>query len=432
MLDVKYEQNIKVILDKNKINNDDMRNLNIIYNIYDSLDSERDYEDYIEDIYILYNKVHFSLEELAKIYKINKRIIKKWIQELDLDNINSDENSIFKNNSSYEKDIDKKLKIKKVTEKDNPKRLDDFLSYLKNIKGRSPQTINGYKSDLRLLFKYLIGAKENKENIEEIYIGNIDDDFLEEITLTDLYDFLSYTENIRSNSTYSRTRKVAAIKSFFKFLFSKLKVISENISLELESPKIEKRLPIHLTLEQAQKVLNSMDKGDLHYYRDYCILTLFLNCGMRLSELCGIKISDIRGDLLTIIGKGNKQRTVYLNSECLSSIDNYLKVRVHGSTIEDDKYLFISRVKKRINKRSVERLVKKHIENAGFTDKKYTPHKLRHSAATILYKHGHADIRSLQEILGHENISTTQLYTHVDNETLRNIAQNNPLSKKDY
>ena len=196
----------------------------------------------------------------------------------------------------------------------------------------------------------------------------------------------------------------------------------------MEFPKIEKRLPVYLTLDQAKAVLNSMDKTKRYYYRDYCIFTLFLNCGMRLSELCGIKISDIRGDLLTIIGKGNKQRTVYLNSECLKSIQDYLNVRGRGNTPEEDKYLFLSIVDKRISNRGVEKLVKKHIANAGFTDKKYTPHKLRHSAATILYKYGNADIRSLQAILGHESISTTEIYTHVDDETLRNVIKSNPLS----
>ncbi|HII4448039.1 tyrosine recombinase XerC [Clostridium perfringens] len=316
------------------------------------------------------------------------------------------------------------------TESNTPIRVNEFLNYLKNIKGRSPNTVKGYKSNLNLLFKYLVSLKENTPgtDIENVCIRNVDDTFIKNITLMDLYNFLSYVDEVRKNGSYSRARLVAAIKSFFLFLNSKLKIIDENIALELEFPKIEKRLPVYLTLDQAKAVLNSMDKTKRYYYRDYCIFTLFLNCGMRLSELCGIKISDIRGDLLTIIGKGNKQRTVYLNSECLKSIHDYLNVRGRGNTPEEDKYLFLSRIDKRISNRGVEKLVKKHIENAGFTDKKYTPHKLRHSAATILYKYGNADIRSLQAILGHESIATTELYTHVDDETLRNVIKSNPLS----
>ena len=429
-MNAEYEQNIKEILVKNKTDNEDMQNLNIIYNKYDEMDSERDYEDYIEDIYILYCKAQLSLDDLGKIYKVNKRIVKKWVKELNLDGINSDEKENLKNEYDLDKYNEKNLKFEISTESNTPIRVNEFLNYLKNIKGRSPNTVKGYKSNLNLLFKYLVSLKENTPgtDIENVCIRNVDDTFIKNITLMDLYNFLSYVDEVRKNGSYSRARLVAAIKSFFLFLNSKLKIIDENIALELEFPKIEKRLPVYLTLDQAKAVLNSMDKTKRYYYRDYCIFTLFLNCGMRLSELCGIKISDIRGDLLTIIGKGNKQRTVYLNSECLKSIQDYLNVRGRGHTPEEDKYLFLSRIDKRISNRGVEKLVKKHIENAGFTDKKYTPHKLRHSAATILYKYGNADIRSLQAILGHESISTTEIYTHVDDETLRNVIKSNPLS----
>ena len=429
-MNVEYEQNIKEILVNNKTDNEDMQNLNIIYNKYDEMDSERDYEDYIEDIYILYCKAQLSLDDLGKIYKVNKRIVKKWVKELNLDEINSDKKENFKKEYDLDKYNEKNLKFEISTESNTPIRVNEFLNYLKNIKGRSPNTVKGYKSNLNLLFKYLVSLKENTPgtDIENVCIRNVDDTFIKNITLMDLYNFLSYVDEVRKNGSYSRARLVAAIKSFFLFLNSKLKIIDENIALELEFPKIEKRLPVYLTLDQAKAVLNSMDKTKRYYYRDYCIFTLFLNCGMRLSELCGIKISDIRGDLLTIIGKGNKQRTVYLNSECLKSIQDYLNVRGRGHTPEEDKYLFLSRIDKRISNRGVEKLVKKHIENAGFTDKKYTPHKLRHSAATILYKYGNADIRSLQAILGHESISTTEIYTHVDDETLRNVIKSNPLS----
>lgn len=429
MFKIEYEQNVNEMLDKNKLENIDMKNLNEIYNVYDELGITRDYEDYIEDIYVFYYKLNMSVEEIANIYKVNKRIVKKWVQELNLDNINSVDFFGFENKLDEGKHKEEKVKIEKITEDGLPKSVDDFLNYLKNIKGRSLQTIRGYKSDLSLLFKFLVGVKENQEDFDKVDISEVNDEFIKNITLTDLYDFLNYIENNRSNGAYSRKRKVAAIKSFFKFLYSKIKVINEDITVELEAPKTEKRLPIYLTLDQSITVLNSMDKGKKNYYRDYCILTLFLNCGMRLSELCGIKLDKINGDTLTIIGKGDKERIVYLNDDCLKAINNYLRNRDGiKSTEENKKYLFLSNLGKPISKRSVEVLVKKHIENAGFRDKKYTPHKLRHTAATMYYKNG-ADIRSLQEILGHEDISTTQIYVHVDDETLRNIANNSPLSK---
>jgi integrase/recombinase XerD len=195
----------------------------------------------------------------------------------------------------------------------------------------------------------------------------------------------------------------------------------------LESPKINKRNPIYLTLDESKALLNSIDgKSRL---RDYCMITIFLNCGLRLSELCSIDISKIKGDTLTVIGKGNKERTVYLNKACLKSIENYLNERKSISNkIVDQDALFISKNYRRINKRSVELIVKKYTNAAGLVNSKYSPHKLRHTAATLMYKYGNVDIRSLQSILGHESVSTTQIYTHVDDERLREAVKSNPLS----
>lgn len=207
-------------------------------------------------------------------------------------------------------------------------------------------------------------------------------------------------------------------------------MITENPALELESPKINKRHPVYLTLNQSIHLLESLNKNDKNYSRDYCILMFFLNCGMRLSELCSIQIDKIRDDTLTIIGKGNKERTVYLNDACLKALANYLNVRDDSKALPDNKkFLFLSSRNVPINKRTVEIMIKKHITNAGLTDDKYTPHKLRHTAATLMYKYGNVDIRSLQSILGHTNISTTQIYTHVDDDSLRDAVKSNPLSK---
>lgn len=435
-----YSQEIKELLNIN-LSNDDLNNMDHIYNYYDSQNIQRNYEDLIEDIYIFIFKRNLSITELSKIYKVNQRIIKRWLKELGIDKllevekgVNSVEKSIFKNNESDELLKKNKLKFDFLEKSKHPKRVIEFLNYLENVKGKSINTIKGYSVDLGLFFKFLKVYKglENNielEKIEEVEISDLGDNFIKNISLSDIYAFLAFLEKVRNNSAYARARKVATLKSFFKFLNSKIKLIDENPTVELESPKINKRHPVYLTLDQSITVLNSMDKENKNYYRDYCILTLFLNCGMRLSELCNIEIEKIKGDTLTIIGKGNKERTVYLNEASIAAIENYLKNRNDSKATEEaKKYLFLSSKYRPINKRSVEILVKKHIENAGFKDQKYTPHKLRHTAATLMYKYGNVDIRSLQNILGHENISTTQIYTHVDDETLREAVKTNPLA----
>ena len=436
----KYSQEIKELLNIN-LSNDDLNNLDHIYNYYDSQNIQRDYEDLIEDIYIFIFKRNLSITQLAEIYKINQRIIKRWLKELGMDKLlevekgaHSVEKSNFKNSKQDELLKKNKLKFDFLEKSKHPKRVIEFLNYLENVKGKSINTIKGYSVDLGLFFKFLKVYKglENNielEKIEEVEIFDLGDNFIKDISLSDIYAFLAFLEKVRNNSAYARARKVATLKSFFKFLNSKIKLIDENPTVELESPKINKRHPVYLTLDQSITVLNSMDKENKNYYRDYCILTLFLNCGMRLSELCNIEIEKIKGDTLTIIGKGNKERTVYLNDASIAAIENYLKNRNDlKATEEAKKYLFLSSKYRPINKRSVEILVKKHIENAGFKDQKYTPHKLRHTAATLMYKYGNVDIRSLQNILGHENISTTQIYTHVDDETLREAVKTNPLA----
>lgn len=436
----KYSQEIKELLNIN-LSNDDLNNLDHIYNYYDSQNIQRDYEDLIEDIYIFIFKRKLNITDLSEIYKVNQRIIKRWLKELGMDKLlevekggDSVKKSNFKNSKQDELLEKNKLKFDFLEKSKHPKRVIEFLNYLENVKGKSLNTVKGYSVDLGLFFKFLKVYKglENNielEKIEEVEISDLGDNFIKDITLSDIYAFLAFLEKVRNNSAYARARKVATLKSFFKFLNSKIKLIDENPTVELESPKINKRHPVYLTLDQSITVLNSMDKGNKNYYRDYCILTLFLNCGMRLSELCNIEIEKIKEDTLTIIGKGNKERTVYLNEASIAAIENYLKNRNDSKATEEaKKYLFLSSKYRPINKRSVEILVKNHIENAGFKDQKYTPHKLRHTAATLMYKYGNVDIRSLQNILGHENISTTQIYTHVDDETLREAVKTNPLA----
>lgn len=315
-----------------------------------------------------------------------------------------------------------------------PERLAEFLNYLSIIRGKSNNTVDGYRIDLTMLFRFLKlykGLCPRSIEFEDIPINEIDDNFIRSIKLSDLYAFLSFLEKQRNNSAYARARKVASIKSFFKYLNTKTRILDENPASDLETPKINKRNPVYLTLEESKGLLRSMDENHKHYKRNLCIITLFLNCGLRLSELCSINISRIKGDTLTIVGKGNKERTVYLNKACLKVISEYMQERsLIDIPVEHKDALFISERKSRINKRTVEIIVKKYIEMAGLDKTKYTPHKLRHTAATLMYKHGNVDIRSLQKILGHENISTTQIYTHVDDERLREAVSSNPLNEE--
>ncbi|MBD7911547.1 tyrosine recombinase XerC [Clostridium sp. Sa3CVN1] len=428
------------------LNNADRKRLHKVYSNFYDLEAERGYEYIIEDLYILSYKHKLSTSELANIYGVGVRTIQIWLKELGLNRDLKTASKIKDKNSNLNlspngngqaitgSDISETFGIELADTSTYPETLKDFLNYLETIKGKSSNTIKGYAIDLTLFFRFLKVykglIKDTSLEFGEIPTNDITKDFIRGIKLTDIYAYLSFVEKQRENGTHARARKVAALKSFFKFLQNKAKVIDENPTLELESPKLDKRQPVYLTLDQSLELLNSLDTTDKNYYRDYCILTLFLNCGMRLSELCSINIEKIKGDTLTIIGKGNKERTVYLNEACLKALDNYLKVRdVSKVSEEDKKYLFISGRNKAINKRTVELLVKKHIGNAGIVDGKYTPHKLRHTAATLMYKYGNVDIRSLQNILGHESISTTQIYTHVDDDSLREAVKSNPLSK---
>jgi len=438
-----YENEIKQLLNID-LNSTDKKKIHKLYSNYYNLNSERSYEFIIEDLYILVEKQKLPTSQIAEIYGVGIRSIQIWLKELGLNRTLKKAQKIsskHKNNPILNKSSDNTTKteiadkfgISTIEIVNLPESVVDFLNYLETIKGKSNNTIEAYKVDLTMFFRFLKVYKnlvfDKSLEFEEIPINDIDNNFIKKIRLTDLYAFLSFSEKQRGNGAHARARKVATLKSFFKFLQGKSKIIDENPTLELESPKINKRQPVYLTLDESVNLLHSMNKENKNFERDYCIITLFLNCGMRLSELCGIKIDKIKGDILTIIGKGNKERTVYLNDACIRAINGYMAVRDDSKASEEDKkYLLLSSRQKPINKRTVEILVKKHVSNSGMVNGKYTPHKLRHTAATLMYKHGNVDIRSLQSILGHENISTTQIYTHVDNDTLRDAVNANPLA----
>lgn len=315
----------------------------------------------------------------------------------------------------------------------------DFLAYHETIQGHSRRTVDEYFLDLRTFFRYMKiekGGVPRSTPLDEISIDDVDLALVKSVTLTDIYAFLSFLSRDRvknanaPNSRYglevsSRARKVATIRSFYKYLVSKAKLIDESPIQELDSPKIRQTLPRYLTLDESIQFLESID-GD-NAERDFCIITLFLNCGVRISELVGLNLSDVRGDRLRVLGKGNKERIVYLNAACQNAIEDWLEVRSQSGAA-DPYALFITRKHTRITKAGVHYMLKQRFTAAGLDSSKYSAHKLRHTAATLMLQNG-VDVRTLQEVLGHEHLNTTQIYTHVDSDALQNAAQSNPLGQ---
>ena len=310
---------------------------------------------------------------------------------------------------------------------DIPQIVRDFLMYIQVVRGESKITGEDYYFDLRTFFKFMKMRKLNISDtpFEKIDITDIDINFIRAITLSDIYEFLFYLENVRKNSARSRSRRISCLRTFFKYLTNKANLLTDNPIEELDSPSLPKSLPRYLNLNDSVKLLESVDGPNKQ--RDFAILTIFLNCGLRLSELVNLNLSDVSGDFITVNGKGNKQRSIFLNAACKNAIDDYLKIRPKDGLKERDA-LFVSRNRTRISPKTVQWLVKKHLNTAGLSDQKLSTHKLRHTAATLMHRHGNVDIRVLQEILGHENLGTTQIYTHVDNDQVRSAAESNPLS----
>ena len=307
----------------------------------------------------------------------------------------------------------------------------DFLTYNETIRGKSSRSVEGYFLDLQTFFRYILiirGIAPKDAEFEEIDISAVNLDLIKTITISDLYAFLVYCKNERSNNTATRARKTSTLRIFFKYLSSQTHQLENNPALMLEAPKVKQSLPKHLTLEDSLELLSSVDGPNKQ--RDYCILVLFLNCGLRLAELCSLNLGDISADgTMTVTGKGNKERMVYLNDACRSAIEDYLAVRPHeGIPVTDKNALFISRNHRRISPKTVQHIVKTYLEKSGLGGMGYSTHKLRHTAATLMYQHGDVDIRVLKDILGHSNLGTTQIYTHISNKQLKNAADKNPLA----
>lgn len=307
----------------------------------------------------------------------------------------------------------------------------DFLTYNETIKGKSSKSVEQYYSDLRTFFRYILlvrGKAQPGIPFNKIDISGADIELVRSVTVSDLYGFMVYCKEELRNNTATRARKTSTLRLFFKYMSVQTHRLESNPADLLEAPKIKQSLPKYLSLEDSLELLNSVDGENER--RDYCILTIFLNCGLRLSELCGLNLSDISSDgTMTVTGKGNKERMVYLNDSCKTAIKRYLEVRPHeGLTAESKNALFISRNHKRISPRTVEHIVTSYIKKAGLDGKGLSTHKLRHTAATLMYQHGHVDIRVLKDILGHANLGTTQIYTHVSDEQIKAAIDSNPLS----
>ena len=324
-----------------------------------------------------------------------------------------------------------------INREENPDYINSFLDYCATILNKSPNTIKEYNYDLQMFLRFIkIHFNMTKEvDFSKIPIKDITIETIKKIQLDDIHAFLSYMAiELRSKSA-TRARKASSIRVFFNYLSQKANLLKINPAQNLESPKLDRRLPKYLNLEESKKLLDvTANEDNRNYQRDYAIITLFLNCGMRLSELVGINIQnvDFSESKMTVIGKGNKERTIYLNKACIKAIKDYLEVRpkqgVKMDKLNSHKALFLSERKERISKRTVQYIVDKELRAAGLDTSKYSAHKLRHTAATLMYQYGNVDIRALQELLGHESISTTEIYTHVNNQQVRDAIEKNPLA----
>ncbi|MBQ1213377.1 MAG: tyrosine recombinase XerC [Clostridia bacterium] len=315
-----------------------------------------------------------------------------------------------------------------------PKTARDFANYKLAIENCSKKTVSEYLLDLRTFFRFLLAIRSGMptNDLTDLDVSGLDLQFVRDITTTEIYEFLMYAGDERGNEWSAKARKLSAIKAFFKFLCVKQHLIEENPAANIDSPKRRSTLPKFLSLDESVALLDAIseDGENRHRKRDFAILTLFLNCGMRLSELCGIDITDIDNEMrsVKVTGKGAKERIIYLNDACRSALTDYLQTRLGEDFSKSGPALFTSQRGTRISPKTVQWLVCKHLKAAGLEYKGYSTHKLRHTAATLMYQSGQVDVRVLKDILGHEQLNTTQIYTHVSDMSMQSAVNANPLA----
>ncbi|MBQ8690101.1 MAG: tyrosine-type recombinase/integrase [Clostridia bacterium] len=318
-----------------------------------------------------------------------------------------------------------------------PAFLRQYASYTVAIKGNSEKTVCEYLLDLRTFFRFYIMYKNGDflpiDEFEKISISHLTESILKEINQQTIIEYLLYVKVERKNDTSARMRKLSAIKSFFKYAYARMHWIDSNPATDIESPKKGTALPRYLTLDEAIRLLEVVrsDISSRTRIRDFAIITLFLNTGMRLSELVGLNLDSFDPDLtkVTVLGKGNKERIVYLNDAAKKAVMDYLRVRLDPKYVSTgDKAFFLSKRQTRISNKTVQWMVGKYLELAGLGGRGLSVHKLRHTAATLMYQSGKVDIRVLKDILGHEQLNTTQIYTHVVDRNIEEAVGNNPLA----
>lgn len=315
-----------------------------------------------------------------------------------------------------------------------PQLLREFLYYMEIIRGCSPKTVTGYYLDLSLFLRYIKATKvENLQefDLKKVSIENLDNATICNVSLSDIYAFLNYVTSVRGNSAVTRARKIGSLRSFYKFICTKTTLLQKNPTLDLDVPMHRRSLPIYLSLDESKAFLQAVN--DAQDSRDFCIFTLLLNCGMRLSELIGLNMSDfnMKERTLRLLGKGNKERIIYLNHACIKAIQDYIPIRnqlLINHNISSEPAFLLSERCTRLSGRRVEQIMKKYLSVAGLDNHGYTPHKLRHTAATLMYQYGGTDILILQRILGHSNLSTTEIYTHAADDQVKHAADSSPLA----
>ena len=310
--------------------------------------------------------------------------------------------------------------------------LNDYLTYLDVIRGKAKRTVTEYYNDISLFLRWLHCRNLGKpvSDAGETEIADLAFSEIEAVNVAVLYDYIRYLRDVRENTPRSVSRRMSAVRSLFRYLARTKGMLQSDPCQNLELPSVKKALPRFMTLEESLRMLHTAEeeKDSPEKLRDYCILTLFLNCGFRLAELVGMNTGDVDffNRQIRVLGKGSKERIVYLNDACLAALQDYLASRENPP--EEPHALFLSRNHRRISRRRVQQIVENHLTAAGLGGKGLSTHKLRHTAATLMYQHGNADMLTLKEILGHQSISTTEIYTHLSSKQRQDAIDSNPLA----